>query len=453
MTEKFPANREDRASWARLWSVARLPWSSDAALGRALGVGSSAVGNWRRGDRTGPWAALRGALHRGRSPRSGPRARHGHAIVEELLGVRGDWHPEPDGDDDDDGSLLDTFTQLIMAGTDLVNAEDEGATEGEIIRLTERVRGHFERFVRIARRRAPRCEGRMMALRISHHALLRVKLRFLLAQMRAVGHNVESRPGRCRSFGSGHGGCRPRHNSPPPGRMALASRGAQGVGSAPRHRSPQRWSGAGDGTHTSCWLFTPVAGLGPRFYQNPTAGVGGAVAVTAGPQLRSEILRRIRRLGKSVSTRRCVADVRGRWGRPHRRRPPSRLALLDLTDRGELFRDGIYWSAPCVPPGLNRLGDRVKRWQDEQFEPSLTDQALVLCEEAGEVARAVVKGKQRIRPQIRGPPGRTRSATCCWRRCPLGRRAGIDVEAALHRRLQRCLRLDFTADPEGGEAR
>ena len=155
MAEKFPAKREDRASWARLWTVARLPWKSDEALAVVLGVGGTAVGNWRRGDRPGPWAALRGALHRGArlAPHRVPDM--ARRVVEELMGVRVTCHLDPgDDDDDDDGCLVDVFTQMIMAGSDLVNAEDEGAPEAEIIRIAERVGQHFERFLRIAKRRA-----------------------------------------------------------------------------------------------------------------------------------------------------------------------------------------------------------------------------------------------------------------------------------------------------------
>ena len=55
------------------------------------------------------------------------------------------------------------------------------------------------------------------------------------------------------------------------------------------------------------------------------------------------------------------------------------------------------------PLDLDSLAREINREQTRCWgEPEVTIQALVLCEEAGEVARIAAKSAQRIRPDTRG---------------------------------------------------
>ena len=100
---------------------------------------------------------------------------------------------------------------------------------------------------------------------------------------------------------------------------------------------------------------------------------------------------------------------------------------------------------------LNGIARDVRNWQDKNFNPTPIEQTLVVCEEAGEVARAVVKGRHGIRSGTRGNVA-DEIGDLIMVAAALADRFDIDVEEAIQKRLKRTLSLDFTKDPEtGGE--
>lgn len=97
MAAQFPETEADKASWARLWTMVRLPWERTDDLAHVLGVVRSAVSQWANGPNRGPWSLLRAALRETarRYPESIPRLVE--ALAGELLdGARGRWVPLED---------------------------------------------------------------------------------------------------------------------------------------------------------------------------------------------------------------------------------------------------------------------------------------------------------------------------------------------------------------------
>ena len=102
---------------------------------------------------------------------------------------------------------------------------------------------------------------------------------------------------------------------------------------------------------------------------------------------------------------------------------------------------------------MNEIGHRVDAWRKKNFGvQSRWRNAGQIGEEVGEVFRAIGKGEEGIRPETRGnlpdELGDVLLAT-------LGMIAaeGFDPEEIINRRIGRMERLDFTKDPEGGDAR
>lgn len=100
---------------------------------------------------------------------------------------------------------------------------------------------------------------------------------------------------------------------------------------------------------------------------------------------------------------------------------------------------------------LNDIGRQTRAWQDRNFQPDKVRSALQLCEEAGEVARAVGKEQDGIRPNSRGSVA-AELGDVVLSAAALADRHGIDLEHAVKARLERCLALDFVTHPEEGVA-
>lgn len=101
---------------------------------------------------------------------------------------------------------------------------------------------------------------------------------------------------------------------------------------------------------------------------------------------------------------------------------------------------------------LKEIGRKARDWQDKNFNTSKVKGALALCEEAGEVARAVNKEDDGIRPETRGDVG-DEIGDVLLAATALANRYGLDPQTCVERRLKRMLKLDFTKDPEGGKPR
>lgn len=99
---------------------------------------------------------------------------------------------------------------------------------------------------------------------------------------------------------------------------------------------------------------------------------------------------------------------------------------------------------------LNEIGQRHREWQDRNFDGiSVLTQGLVLAEECGEVARAIVKEHHGIRAHDRGNLAEE-LADVILVATALAARAGIDMDAALASKAARRDLKDFRARPETG---
>ena len=106
---------------------------------------------------------------------------------------------------------------------------------------------------------------------------------------------------------------------------------------------------------------------------------------------------------------------------------------------------------PASALDLVNVGHRVYQWRIKNFgEPTPMRNALQICEEAGEVARAVGKADEGIRPETRGDLA-DELGDVILAVAAFANQEEIDIYAAILRRLARMERLDFTEDPEGGE--
>lgn len=125
-------------------------------------------------------------------------------------------------------------------------------------------------------------------------------------------------------------------------------------------------------------------------------------------------------------------------------------ALVDYHRRGVPIL-AATWDTEGPPLVLNEVARRVRAWRLRQFgEQTLTRHALQVCEEAGEVARAVGKAEEGIRPETRGDLG-SELADVILSACGLAAAAGIDLDAIVAARLERVERLDFRKNPESGQ--
>lgn len=98
---------------------------------------------------------------------------------------------------------------------------------------------------------------------------------------------------------------------------------------------------------------------------------------------------------------------------------------------------------------LNAMTKVVSTWQTEQFNANMLERALALAEEAGEVARVVLKTSNNVRPSTRGNL-REELADVFLTVCGLAGAGDIDLEDAVREKFERLLSLDFRADPEAG---
>ena len=99
---------------------------------------------------------------------------------------------------------------------------------------------------------------------------------------------------------------------------------------------------------------------------------------------------------------------------------------------------------------LNDIGLRHQEWQDKNFDGiSPLTQGLVLAEECGEVARAIVKRHHGIRAHDRGNLAEE-LADVILVATSLAIREGIDLDAAVASKAARRDLKDFRARPETG---
>jgi len=107
MGQRHPETPADRSAWARLWAIARRPWSKTEPLAKFLGVGRTTLVEWcpeGRNEGAGEWALLRKALKE--TARSHPLqvAEMIEALAEELLDADGRWVPKGTAPEDLDWS-------------------------------------------------------------------------------------------------------------------------------------------------------------------------------------------------------------------------------------------------------------------------------------------------------------------------------------------------------------
>jgi NTP pyrophosphatase (non-canonical NTP hydrolase) len=98
---------------------------------------------------------------------------------------------------------------------------------------------------------------------------------------------------------------------------------------------------------------------------------------------------------------------------------------------------------------LDQIAERTRQWQDKNFKMDAVLGALVLCEESGEVARAVGKKAVGIRPGTRGDVGEE-IGDVLLTAIALADRHGLSAERCMMERFNRLATLDFTIDVEGG---
>ena len=91
---------------------------------------------------------------------------------------------------------------------------------------------------------------------------------------------------------------------------------------------------------------------------------------------------------------------------------------------------------------LDDVAREVREWQDRELGTNRVEGALALCEEAGEVARAVLKTKQGIRPETRGDVG-DELGDVLMAALALADRHGLSAMECLQRRLGRLRTLTF----------
>lgn len=112
------------------------------------------------------------------------------------------------------------------------------------------------------------------------------------------------------------------------------------------------------------------------------------------------------------------------------------------------------WAPPPDRVGeamtLNEIGRRHREWQDKNFEHiSTLTQGLVLAEECGEVARAIVKRHHGIRAHDRGNLAEE-LADVVLVAAGLAAREGIDLDEAVKAKAAKRDLKDFRARPETG---
>lgn len=99
---------------------------------------------------------------------------------------------------------------------------------------------------------------------------------------------------------------------------------------------------------------------------------------------------------------------------------------------------------------LDELALQARAWQDANFKNfSKLHAALQLCEESGEVVRAVLKEDLGVRPDTRGRVDEE-IGDVLLAVLALADRHGLSAEECLRVRFVRLDTLDFTEDPEGG---
>lgn len=133
MATSLPSTPADLAAWARLWELARDPWTRTEDLAEVLGVSRSAVAQWATGTREGPWSMLRGALRRTarRYPLDVPRMVA--TLARELFDAEGRWVSADVAEDL--GSVPEELADVMVAAARLVEAGQRGADSEEIRRL------------------------------------------------------------------------------------------------------------------------------------------------------------------------------------------------------------------------------------------------------------------------------------------------------------------------------
>lgn len=123
----FQESDEDKASLRHLLELAAGEWPRLDDIAERLGVARSTVSMWLSGDRSTPWAAVRGALRRTarRYPLVVPRLVE--ALAAELLDAKGRWIPAGEGGGS--GSWERESSEQASAMGDLHRAMRDGDAE------------------------------------------------------------------------------------------------------------------------------------------------------------------------------------------------------------------------------------------------------------------------------------------------------------------------------------
>lgn len=136
---------------------------------------------------------------------------------------------------------------------------------------------------------------------------------------------------------------------------------------------------------------------------------------------------------------------------------PEQMSRADKwsADNGDVLYDtskpevGATPEQAEKPLTLDDIGARVSAWRLYNFgQQSDVRHALQICEEAGEVARAVGKEEEGIRPATRGNLA-DELADTLLSVCGLATKKGIDLDVVVQQRLARMDSLDFTQSPDG----
>lgn len=128
----IPPTRNDHASWARLWSLARGAWGgrATAVLAERLGIARTTLAEYCSGARHGDWNALIRALRISAQENPDEVPALVGALVGELLDAEGTWLPDRAAQDL--GDLTDEVADVTIASARLVQAARRGASPEEL---------------------------------------------------------------------------------------------------------------------------------------------------------------------------------------------------------------------------------------------------------------------------------------------------------------------------------
>lgn len=123
----IPPTRNDHATWARLWSLARSAWRTTEGLADRLGLARTTVSEYCSGARHGDWHVLIRALRESAREHPEEISRLVEALAYEVLDARGTWLPPVDTAHL--GSAAEEAGDVTIAAGRLLEAHRRGVSD------------------------------------------------------------------------------------------------------------------------------------------------------------------------------------------------------------------------------------------------------------------------------------------------------------------------------------